>query len=215
MPALVRPVRLPVRALMPWSVAALALVTLGAVTLLAGHTAPWFQQYDDGWDGWVRGSRTPWLTGANLVLNFVGQTGMIVYCAGLFVALLFRHHRLAFFTAGANLAVLAATHLLKALTARPRPAGRLVTVDSGSFPSGHTTVTVAAAVTTAVVLGRLWVWISGAILSVAMMYSRTYLGAHWLWDTIAGALLGAGLVFLLWAAVQDKCLQPYIPVNAS
>ena len=55
-------------------------------------------------------------------------------------------------------------------------------------------------------LGRAWMWISRAILSVAMMYSRTYLGAHWASDTIAGALLAVGLVLLLWALVKDKCL---------
>ncbi|MGA7206960.1 MAG: phosphatase PAP2 family protein, partial [Specibacter sp.] len=67
--------------------------------------------------------------------------------------------------------------------------------------------TVTAMVSTAVVLNKLWMWISGAILSVAMMYSRTYLGAHWLSDTIAGALLGVGVTLLLWAAAQNKCLM--------
>ena len=64
---------------------------------------------------------------------------------------------------------------------------------------------------TAVVLGKLWMWVSGTILGVAMMYSRTYLGAHWLSDTVAGALLGVGLALLAWALVKDKCL----PGNAS
>lgn len=158
------------------------------------------------------GSRTPGLTDANRVLDFVGNAGMVIYGIVLFVVLLRRHWRLALFTAGVNLGALALTHLIKFLVARPRPEDRLVHVDSGAYPSGHVSATVAATVVTAVVIGRLWLWISAAVLSVAMMYSRTYLGAHWLSDTIAGALLGVGLTLLLWAAVRDKCLVRHIPV---
>ncbi|ALE08072.1 hypothetical protein AL755_21620 [Arthrobacter sp. ERGS1:01] len=155
-------------------------------------------------------SRTPWLTSVNRVLDFVGNSGMVIYAVALFAALLVRHRRLAFFTAGANLGALALTHLIKFLVGRPRPLDRLVSVDSGSYPSGHVSATVAAMVCTAVVLGKLWMWISGSILGVAMMYSRTYLGAHWLSDTIAGALLGVGVVLLLWALVKDKCREGHI-----
>lgn len=189
------------------SLPALAIMLAGAVVVFATGNNPPFQGLDDDWHHLMAGSRTPWLTAANLVLNVVGNAGMVVYCALMFVLLLKRHKRLAFFTAGANLLALGLTHLIKFLVARPRPEDRLVQVDSGSYPSGHVSGTVAAMVTTAVVLGKLWMWISGAILSVAMMYSRTYLGAHWVSDTIAGALLGVGVTLLLWAAVKDKCLK--------
>jgi membrane-associated phospholipid phosphatase len=184
------------------SLPALMLLFAGALTVWASGNTPPFQKFDDAWYHAMLASRTPWLTDANRVLDFVGNTGMVIYCAALFLVLLRRHRRLALFTAGANLGALGLTHLIKFLVARPRPDDRLVPVDSGSYPSGHTSATVAAAVATAVVLGKLWMWISGAILSVAMMYSRTYLGAHWLSDTVAGALLGAGLTLLLWAAVN-------------
>jgi len=49
-----------------------------------------------------------------------------------------------------------------------------------------------------------WVWIAGAVYTVAMMVSRTYLGAHWLTDTIGGLLLGAGVVIVLWAPLAAK-----------
>lgn len=187
------------------SLPALFLLVAGAVTLVASDNNPSFQTVDDAWYHVMLASRLPWLTTANRVLDFAGNSGMVIYATALFLVLLRRHLRLAFFVAGANLGALGLTHLLKFLVDRPRPVDRLVPVDSGSYPSGHVSATVAAMLTTAIVLGRLWFWISGAILSVAMMYSRTYLGVHWLSDTVAGALLGAGLTLLLWAIVKDKC----------
>ena len=192
------------------SVPALLVVLAGAAVLLATHNAPPFQVVDNSFHAWLLASRTPGLTAANMVLNFVGQTGMVIYTVLLFAALLVRHRRLAYFTAGTNIGVFAATQLIKLVVARERPGPRLVAVDSGSYPSGHVSATAAAMVTTAVVLGKLWMWISGTILTVAMMYSRMYLAAHWFSDTLAGALLGAGLTLLLWALVRDKCLQAHM-----
>ena len=42
---------------------------------------------------------------------------------------------------------------------------------------------------------------SGAVYTVLMAISRTYLGAHWLSDTIGGLLVGAGVALLLWAVL--------------
>lgn len=202
-----RPLHSPGARLLWISLPALAAVLAGAVLLAATGNHPPFQAFDDAWYHVMLDSRTPWLTEANRVLDVVGNAGMVIYCVVLFLVLLRHHWRLALFTAVANLAALGATHLLKFLVARPRPEDRLVPVDSGSYPSGHTSGTVAAMLVTTIVLGRAWMWISGAVLSVAMMYSRTYLGAHWASDTVAGALLAVGLVLLLWALVQDKCRQ--------
>lgn len=141
-------------------------------------------------------SRTPWLTAAHGVLNFAGNAGMVFYALVLFLVLL-RRRRLAFFAAGASLGALGLTHLMKFLVSRARPQDRLVHVDAGSYPSGHVSGTVTAMMVTAVVVGKLLMWISGAILSVAVMYSRTYLGAHGVSDTIAGALLGAGFTLFV------------------
>ena len=33
---------------------------------------------------------------------------------------------------------------------------------------------------------------------LVMMWSRTFLAAHWLSDTVAGAVLGAGVALMLW-----------------
>lgn len=207
---ILRPVSIPIRLWLGASLPALLLLFAGAVTVYATGNNPPFQGLDTAVYEALRESRTPSMTSVNKVLDFVGNNGMVIYCVVLVAVLAVKHRRLALFVAGANLGVLALTQLIKFLVARPRPLDRLVQVDSGSFPSGHVSATTAAMVSTAIVVGRLWMWISGAILSVAMMYSRMYLGAHWFSDTVAGLLLGAGLTILLWGLMQNKYLEGYI-----
>lgn len=94
--------------------------------------------------------------------------------------------------------------LLKALVDRPRPAEILLPLDNGSFPSGHTTNAAVIAVSLGLLLRRAWVWAAGMIYLVAMALSRTYLGAHWLTDTLGGALLGAAVAVLVWCLLLPK-----------
>lgn len=94
---------------------------------------------------------------------------------------------------------------LKALYDRPRPLDSLIEASSSSFPSGHAIAGAVTAVGMVLVLvppGRArWRWeIWAVIFSSLMALSRVYLHAHWLSDTIAGALLGAGLA-LGWPAI--------------
>ncbi len=39
----------------------------------------------------------------------------------------------------------------------------------------------------------------GAVYTVGMMLSRTYVGAHWISDTVGGMLVGAGVAVIVWA----------------
>ena len=94
--------------------------------------------------------------------------------------------------------------LLKSLFGRARPMDILVTADFGSFPSGHVANAATMAVTLAILLQRRWVWAAGAAYVVLMLLSRTYLGAHWLSDTIGGLLLGAAVAVLLWAPLASR-----------
>lgn len=89
--------------------------------------------------------------------------------------------------------------LLKNLFARPRPEDSLVSADLGSFPSGHVANAATMAVVIALIVRRGWVWVAGVAYTVLMMLSRTYLGVHWLSDTVGGLVLGAGAGVLVWA----------------
>ena len=94
---------------------------------------------------------------------------------------------------------------VKALTDRPRPPGALIETTAASFPSGHAIATAVTAVGLVLVLARpgpsRWRWeVNAVIFTSVMALSRVYLRAHWLSDTVAGALLGAGLA-LGWPAL--------------
>ena len=47
---------------------------------------------------------------------------------------------------------------------------------------------------------RLWVAVVGAVWVFAMAFSRTQVHAHWLSDTIGGALIGVGMALVIAAA---------------
>jgi undecaprenyl-diphosphatase len=88
---------------------------------------------------------------------------------------------------------------------RPRPPGSLIETSGASFPSGHAIATAVTAVGLVLVLARpgptRFRWeVNAVLLTSVMALSRVYLRAHWLSDTVAGALLGAGLA-LGWPAL--------------
>lgn len=97
---------------------------------------------------------------------------------------------------------------MKSLYDRPRPPGGLVGTSGASFPSGHAVASAVTAVGLVIVLlppgHTRWVWERrAAVFASLMALSRTYLGAHWLSDVVAGALLGAGIAIFFPALLVD------------
>jgi len=171
---------------------------LGAIVTFRSGQLP----FDTAWLEELVEHRTPLLTAPALVMNFLGGGWFAVFVIPLGVPLVLvlcrkRWSALYFLLTSAVAAGL--VHLLKALYGRARPSEILVSVDLGSFPSGHVTNAAVIAVALGLLLRRRWVWIVGAAYVLLMALSRTYLGAHWLSDTIGGALTGTAVAILVWA----------------
>jgi undecaprenyl-diphosphatase len=162
---------------------------------------------DEAWMTEVLEWRGPVGESVSRVFDFLGGGwfAILVVPIGTGIAFIFVRRpwsALDFVLASAVAALLC--QLLKVLFGRARPEQILLSLDSGSFPSGHTTNAAVIAVSLGLLLRRAWVWVLGMLYLVAMAFSRTYLGAHWLTDTLGGALLGAGVALLVWCLLLPK-----------
>jgi membrane-associated phospholipid phosphatase len=170
-------------------------------------TAPVVQAVDDAvWDfaGWSRNGPT---TAVATALSWLGSAEVNWPLRGAALLLLaWRRHWLR--AAAFTLAVVTSELFIgpvKAWTDRARPPGALLETTAASFPSGHAIATAVTAVGLVLVLAHpgpsRWRWeVNAVIFTSIMALSRVYLRAHWMSDTVAGALLGAGLA-LGWPAL--------------
>lgn len=62
--------------------------------------------------------------------------------------------------------------------------------NNASFPSGHSQISAGVTMGAATHYGKTWMWITAAVLTLGVMWSRIYLGVHYLTDTLGGAVLG-------------------------
>ncbi len=179
-------------------------VVLGIIIALRGKE-PF--ALDTAWMAEIIEHRSPLWLGPALFFNYAGGgiVGSVVVPLVIFLLLLaFRRPWGATYFAVASALSVICVQVIKITVGRARPTDILVHTDTGSFPSGHT----ANAATMVVVLGilfpRVWVWIAGAAWAILMALSRTYLGAHWLSDTIGGLVLGAGIAIIVWAPLAYR-----------
>lgn len=182
------------------------LITIVLAVMIANRPTTAFG-FDVEWMDEIVEHRSPVWDIPALVMNTVGAgiTGTaIIPLAIVAVLLVFRRRWAALYYAVAALASVGLTQLVKELVGRARPEDMLVTSDYGSFPSGHTANAATTAMVLALIFPLLWVWIAGFLYSLAMMASRTYLGAHWLSDTVGGLLLGIGVALVVWAPLAGR-----------
>ncbi|MRX44597.1 phosphatase PAP2 family protein [Agromyces kandeliae] len=134
-----------------------------------------------------------------------GVIGVFVVPIAIAVILLaVRRPWAALYFVTASVASALIVQLLKNLFGRARPEDIIVLSDFGSFPSGHVANAATIAVTIGIIVPRGWVWFWGVVYTVLMAISRTYLGAHWITDTIGGALVGAGAALLVWTVFAQR-----------
>lgn len=173
------------------------------------------QGIDDRWMRWMGEERTPWLIRVMRWVSSVGAVWVTLPLRILVSAALAWHRR--WLQLGAFLGAVLTSELcigpLKALVDRPRPPNSLIETSAASFPSGHA---IAGAVTAFGLVVVLWPASSRRLMAIGvaaafaglMAISRTYLGAHWLTDTLAGVCIGTGLA-LVWPAALEIAREHY------
>ena len=144
-----------------------------------------------------------WFNTAMLDITAVGGTAFISFIAAVVAGYLVvtRKPALALFVVGAVSGGAIFSTLLKSLFHRPRPdlVAKLVDVNSASFPSGHAMNSAVIYLTLGVLLAythaesavRIYILSVAIFLTLAIGFSRVYLGVHWPSDVLAGWAIGA------------------------
>lgn len=181
--------------------ATLAISTAVLFALMATTTGrDLIQPIDNAFLRWMVSLRTGWLTMVARFFNLIGLTYVMAPIRLGIAAWLGIRRRWWHFAAFVSAIVVSEIPIgiLKALYDRPRALGSLVGTSGSSFPSGHAVAASVTAVAAVIALlpegARRYRWGAVAVaFSSVMGLSRTYLGAHWLSDAVAGVLLGTSI----------------------
>lgn len=186
-----------------WHVIAGSTVAAAALLLFAKVGEDVFEHesgsFDDAVRSWMLARQTPalfqiftWITDAGSGAPIVALT--LVICVWLWRA---KGRHAASGTLLAPLVAFALYSGVKLVFGRIRPVGALhFNLRTYSFPSGHATVSMTAAVTVAYVLWREGIVGRSAALAIALLvpvlvgFSRTYLDVHWATDVLGGWSVG-------------------------
>ncbi|MEI3848360.1 MULTISPECIES: phosphatase PAP2 family protein [unclassified Microbacterium] len=186
------------------------LIVGGGLALLACLLGWWvFSRGDEpfaidlGWNALVAAMFNPVFSAFSYFMDWVGGGWVAVLAVpigGALVLVLLRRPWAAVYFLAAEAVSAGGVQVLKHLFGRVRPEDIVVVADYGSYPSGHVANAATIAVAAYVIFPRVWVAIVGGVWIILMAFSRTYLHAHWLSDTVGGALIGAGAALLVAAA---------------
>jgi len=147
-------------------------------------------------------------------ITALGGTTLVVAVTAVSVLAFVFHKRRAhaMVMAGVVLAAWGSSQATKALYGRPRPdlVPHEAYVYSGSFPSGHSTMSTAAFLTLAMLIASLearrrskaLAYAVAALFVVGVGFSRVYLGVHWPTDVLAGWCLGSAWALAGWIALR-------------
>ncbi|TDN91992.1 undecaprenyl-diphosphatase [Microbacterium sp. BK668] len=155
---------------------------------------------DVWWDQMLAAWRSNFMSAVSLAMDFVGGGWVGVFAVPIAVAVLLlalRRPWAALYFIAASIASALLVQVLKHTFGRARPEDIIVLSDFGSFPSGHVANAATIAVALMIIFPSIWTVIGGALWVVLMALSRTYVHAHWLSDTLGGAMVGAGVALLV------------------
>lgn len=172
-----------------------------------------------------------WVEEAGRDITALGSMGVLIILTLAVIGFLLLEHkyRIALLiTVSVGGGILVST-LLKEFFERPRPdlVPHGMGVFTSSFPSGHSMMSAITYLTLAALLARLhtrrrvrsYLFITAALITLAVGVSRIYMGVHWPTDVLAGWTAGAIWAVLCWevarwlqrrGAIEQKGVEPEV-----
>ncbi len=154
----------------------------------------------------------PFLNGLMLFFTEFGDDLLFIAIAVLLYWCINKRYAFQFLTV--YFAGQACVEIVKASVARPRPFasnGNVISIGEQthgySFPSGHSHSIANISTQLSIKTKKWYVIIPGCILTLIVMFSRIYLGQHYLSDTLVGIAIGIGMAVLvtyLFKFIGDK-----------
>lgn len=145
-------------------------------------------------------------TKTSVIISYFGYKYVVAFmglCVLIYL-LIARYFRAAFHWVFVIIASAGTVGVMKNFINSPRPGGASILLGNNSFPSGHTTLSVALYGFLAILIARNFAkpilrkltYLCFGLTCGLIIFSRIYLGAHWLTDVIAGSILGLIIVLV-------------------